>query len=177
MNLLIITYNCQNNGRTINHNDTLYIFNLPIRKIKDKKYVDFIPEQKIKEYILSSIKKYSSRFTHILIIDNNEDFTLEPESVLKFKKNMSENWILSGHINKAEYDIPDNNLTAEHFDINKLFVNCSNLSEEDIELMKSSVEKHVIFPHLSKIIHKKYDLCYENTNMGIIKNNRKNILI
>jgi len=179
MSVLIITYN--ENYDKVNfydHDQILYLFRSISSQIKKCKYSDIIKKEKIEEELIDCISKYKDNFDHILFLDNKNEYNINSDKIMSFKKPIPSSWKLNGSFNSGGNSESNQIFNAGKFNPNLLFVNCKNITDQDIKNMEPVMERNVFFPFFSKIVFENYFDVFESKSLGITKNkNNDNILL
>ena len=179
MSVLIITYN--ENYDKINfydHDQILYLFRSISSQIKKCKYSDIIKKEKIEEELIDCISKYKDNFDHILFLDNKNEYNINSDKIMSFKKPIPSSWKLNGSFNSGGNSESNQIFNAGKFNPNLLFVNCKNITDQDIKNMEPVMERNVFFTFFSKIVFENYFDVFESKSLGITKKkNNDNILL
>ncbi len=171
MSILIITYNdSYDKINLIDFDQVLYLVRAITPQIQKCKYVDLIRSEKIESDLVDCISKYRNNFDYIVFIDNKNNYDINKDKIISFKRDLPSNWKLNGSKKASKFD-QISGYYAEKYDKTMLFVNCKNITAQDIENMKPISKKRVIFPFFSKIIFENYLNMFNYKSLGIIKNN------
>jgi len=165
MNALIITYNeYYDKINFYDHDQVLYLFRSFIPEAKKCQYSDLINKKNLEEYLIDCISKYYKDFNYIILIDNKNEYKINKDELLSFKKEVSPDWKMIGSFISGQIK---ETYVAAKFAPDLLFINCANITEKDIENMKPTTVRNVFFPYFSKIIFDKYEFIYETKSYGI----------
>jgi len=97
---------------------------------------------------------------------------------MSFKKPIPSSWKLNGSFNSGGNSESNQIFNAGKFNPNLLFVNCKNITDQDIKNMEPVMERNVFFTFFSKIVFENYFDVFESKSLGITKKkNNDNILL
>ena len=151
MKLLIIAFNCNHdNFQKYDHDQTLYLFSLPIKKIQKCHHYIFIDENNLEKEIIHKVYPYKDYYDCILLLDNSSEVKIINDELYEFGDfSFNENDFLAGNIIPSRFDIQKNMLIGSRYQLNQLFISCKELKNDHKDDLSSQVNDNVFFPFFS----------------------------